>query len=610
MSAGLAFMRAAFAEGLRPEPDHTVSSWADAHRTLSTKESPEPGPWRTDRTPYLRGIMDALSPSSPVERVVFMKSSQVGGSEVLNNWLGFVIACAPGPMLLVQPTVNTAKRYSKQRIAPMVQSTPALRTRVRPAREREGGNTLQAKEFPGGILFVTGANSAADLTSAPIRYLAGDEVDRWPVALDEEGDPLAQAEQRTANFRRRKVLLVSTPTVRGLSRVEREYERSDQRRFWVPCPDCGEFQVLRWAQVQWPEGRPEEAEYVCPHCGSTWSDVRRLAATQRGEWRAGAEYRGTAGFHISALYSPWVRLGRLASEFVVAKKLPETLQGFVNLKLGELWEERLAEIDPTGIMARAEDYPASPVPAGVGIITAGVDVQHDRLEVEVVGWGRDGESWSLDYIVLPGDPTTPLIWGQLDHVIEAEYAHPSDARLRIAAVAIDSGDNTQAVYAFVGPRFWRRVWAVKGIAGPGRPVMGRPSRNNTAKVHLFPIGVDAAKTVVYSRLGIQEPGPGFCHFPKRYRPEYFAQLVAEKVRTKYSRGFPRREWVKPAGLRNEALDCRVYALAALEGMNVDVGRLLESFTAAEPEPDRAVSPEDDRRGDWASGGGRWGRGLQ
>lgn len=207
MTSGLASLRCAFAEGLRPEPDHTVSTWADAHRVLSTKESPEPGPWRTDRTPYLREIMDTLSPSSPVERVVFMKSSQVGGSEVLNNWLGYTIAHAPGPMLLVQPTVNTAKRYSKQRIAPMIQGTPALRERVRPVRERAGGNTLQAKEFPGGILLITGANSASDLTSAPIRYLAGDEVDRWPVTLEEEGDPLSQAEQRTANFRRRKVLL-------------------------------------------------------------------------------------------------------------------------------------------------------------------------------------------------------------------------------------------------------------------------------------------------------------------------------------------------------------------------------------------------------------------
>ncbi|HUG36664.1 MAG TPA: phage terminase large subunit family protein [Candidatus Limnocylindrales bacterium] len=606
MTAGLATLRRAFAEGLRPEPDHTVSSWADSHRTLSTKESPEPGPWRTERTPYLAEIMDVLSPSSPVERAVFMKSSQVGGSEVLNNFLGFVIAHAPGPMLLVQPTVNTAKRYSKQRIAPMIQSTPALRERVRPAREREGGNTLQAKEFPGGILLITGANSAADLTSAPIRYLAGDEVDRWPVALNEEGDPLAQAEQRTANFRRRKILLVSTPTVKGLSRIEREYERSDQRRFWTPCPDCGAFQVLRWAQVQWPEDKPEEAEYVCPDCGSCWSDVRRLAAVGRGEWRASAEFRGTAGFHISALSSPWVRLGRLASDFLEAKKLPETLQAFVNLKLGELWEERLAEIDPTGLRARAEDYPADPVPAGVGIITCGVDVQDDRLELEVVGWGRGGESWSLDYRVLWGDPTGPALWGELDHALETAYEHAHGPKLRIAATCIDAGHLAQTVYQFVKPRFYRRVWAVKGRAGAGQPVMGRPRRNNTAKVHLFPVGVDEAKTLIYQRLQVQEPGPGYCHFPQRYGPEYFSQLVAEKVRTKYHRGFPRREWILPPGVRNEALDCRVYALAAAEGMNIDPGSVLDTFEESEPEESpRRLDDGDDERGDWVSGGGRW-----
>lgn len=393
--------------------------------------------------------------------------------------------------------------------------------------------------------------------------------------------------------------------MKGLSRIEREYDRSDQRHYWVPCPDCGEFQVLRWAQVQWPEGKPEEAEYVCPDCGSCWSDVRRLSVMGRGEWRAESEFRGTAGFHISALYSPWVRLGRLASEFLVAKKLPETLQAFVNLKLGELWEERLAEIDPTGLMKRAEDYPASPVPEGVGLITCGVDIQDDRFELEVVGWGRDGESWSLDYRVLHGDPSTPVLWNELAVALESTFAHPTAGPLRIAATAVDTGGHhTQATYSFVGPRFFQRVWGVKGVAGPGRPVMGRPSKNNIGKVHLFPVGVDSAKTLIYQRLGIQEPGPGYCHFPKRYGPEYFAQLVAEKVRTKYSRGFPRREWVLPPGLRNEALDCRVYALAAFEGMRVDVGQLLDTLEESPPEPE--PTPRDEGpESDWASGGGRW-----
>jgi phage terminase large subunit GpA-like protein len=335
--------------------------------------------------------------------------------------------------------------------------------------------------------------------------------------------------------------------------------------------------------------------------------VRRLAAVGRGEWRAEAPFHGTAGFHISALYSPWVRLGRLASEFIVAKKLPETLQGFINLKLGELWEERLAEIDPTGLRARAEDYPASPVPAGVGIITCGVDVQDDRLELEIVGWGRDGESWSLDYRVLHGDPSTSSLWLDLARVLETTtFDHPNGPRLRIAASAVDSGGHhTQAVYSFVAPRFYQRIWAIKGVAGPGRPVMGRPSRNNIGKVHLFPVGVDAAKTLIYQRLQITTPGAGCCHFPKRYPADYFAQLVAEKVRTKYSKGFPRREWVKPAGVRNEALDCRVYATAALEGLNIDPASILDTLEAEEPQ--EAPPPvQEDEPADWVSGGGRWG----
>ncbi len=347
MSASVADLCAsAFGESLAPEPLLTVSAWADQYRLLSSTASAEPGRWRTDRTPYLREIMDCLSPSHPAERVVVMKGAQIGGTECGNNWIGYVIHRAPGPMLMVQPTVETAKRVSKQRIAPMIDSTPVLRARVAEARARDSGNTVHVKEFEGGLLIITGANSAAGLRSMPIRFLFMDEVDEYPGDVDGQGDPVALAEKRTTTFSRRKIFLVSTPTIKGLSRIEREFLASDQRRYFLACPICAHPDYLTWRdaahhRLEWDEGRPETAHMVCGKCGELVEERHKTGMLMGGEWRATAEGDSrTVGFHLSALYSPlgWKSWEECVAEFLLVKEDPFRLKTWVNTVLGETWE--------------------------------------------------------------------------------------------------------------------------------------------------------------------------------------------------------------------------------------------------------------------------------
>src|SRR5438552_3652269 len=344
----------AFGQGLAPEPLLTVSAWADQHRFLSSTASAEPGRWRTARTPYLREIMDCLTPSHPAERVVVMSGAQIGKTECGNNWIGYVIHRAPGPMLMVQPTVEIAKRVSKQRLAPMIAAAPALRERVAESRTRDSGNTVQVKECQGGVLIITGANSGARLRSTPIRFLFMDEVDEYPGDVDGQGDPVALAEKRTATFSRRKILLTSTPTIKGLSRIEREFLESDQRRYYLPCPKCGHLDYLMWRElghhrIEWQEGRPETAHMVCGGCGERVEERHKTDMLLRGEWRPTAQSDShTAGFHLSALYSPlgWKSWAQCAAEFLRVKEDPFRLKTWVNTVLGETWGERGDSVAP------------------------------------------------------------------------------------------------------------------------------------------------------------------------------------------------------------------------------------------------------------------------
>jgi phage terminase large subunit GpA-like protein len=579
----LAVVDRAWRRGIRPEPPIPVSEWADRNRVLPPT-SAEPGRWRTSRTPYLKAVMDALSTGSPYERVVLMKGAQTGGTEAGLNWLGYIIHNAPGITMLVQPSLDMVRRNTTVRIDPLIDTTPALRELVSPARSRDAGNSLFRKSFPGGQLLMTGANSAAGLRSTPVRYLFLDEVDGYPGDADGEGDPVDLAIQRTATFRgRRRIYMVSTPTLKGHSRIEAAFLDSDQRYFHVPCLHCNDKAPITWARIRWPEGRRDQAFLICESCGGIHHEHDKPRLLEQGEWRPTATGDGrTAGFHLSALYSPWETWAEIATEHGRVKSDPPRLQVWVNTKLGESWEDQAGDTVPADpLMARREDW-GDRLPEAAAVLTAGVDVQGDRLEVQVIDWGADEESWVVDYRVLWGDPSGPRVWADLDAFLETTFAHPkSVADLSIRAACIDTGGHhTKAAYEFFRTRLARRIWAIKGRGGAGIPVWPRRPTRVRGKVPLFIVGVDAVKDALYARLRLSEPGPGAVHFPRRMDADYFRQLTAERVVTRYDRGRPIRSWQpKRDGERNEALDTFVYATAALHGL-VAMGLRLNDEAAA------------------------------
>ncbi len=584
---GADILAGAWRDGLRPDPALTVSEWADQHRILSPRASAEPGRYRTDRTPYLRAIMDALSPSHPARRVVVMKSAQVGFTESGNNWIGYVIHHAPGPMLAVQPTVELAKRFSRQRIDPLIAESPALRDRVRPARSRDAGNTVLSKEFPAGLLVITGANSAVGLRSMPARYLFLDEVDAYPPSADEEGDPVALAEARTRTFSwRSKILLGSTPTIQGISRIEREYEVSDQRRYFVPCPICGHRQWLRFERLRWEKGKPESARYLCEACDGAIEEHHKTAMLAAGEWRATGQAQdpGTIGFHISALYSPvgWMSWADIARMWEGAQATDEAKRSFKNSVLGETWAETGEAPDWQRLYERREPWQIGTVPSGGLFLTAGADVQKDRIEVSVWAWGRGLESWLVDHIVIDGGPEHAETWEKLSALLSRTWPHPSGLALSLAKLGIDTGYEAPAVYAWARRAGHAQVAAVKGVEGFNRaaPVAG-PSfvdvteggRKLKRGARLWTVAVSTFKSETYRFLRLTRPTEeeraegakdpaGYIHLPNGMEAEWVKQLVAEQLVTvKTKRGFQRLEWQKLRE-RNEVLDCRVYARAA------------------------------------------------
>ena len=566
--AVLELIDAAWRRGLEAEPQLTVSEWADRHRVLPTANA-EPGPWRTDRVPYLREIMDCLSTSSPVERVVFMKGSQTGGTEAALNAIGFWIAHSPGIILTVWPSIDMVRRNSRIRIEPLIDGTPALRAKIPPARSKDPGNAVAQKEFPGGALVMTGANSAAGLRSLPARYLVLDEVDAFPPDADGEGDPVALAVQRTVTFRgRRKIVLISTPTFAGASRIETAFGESDQRRFFVPCPHCGHAQLIAWARIVWPEGRPREAHMVCEANGCVIEEREKSKMLAGGEWRATAAGDGrTAGFHLPAIYSPFESWADIAAEFLAVRRDPLRLQPWTNTKLGEPFEDRESgQFEAAKALERLEDW-GEGLPEPAAVLTAGVDVQGDRLAVEIVAWGLGEESWSLDYSELWGDPAKPDVWRALDHDLLRRFDHPRAGAMPVRAVCVNSGGHwTQQVYRFARERAGRNVWAIKGRGGPGVPVWPRrPPKPAQTVFTPFIVGVDSAKELIVARFALED-GPGRCHWPLGRDLDYFQMLGAERIVRMYRRGVALRVWKKDPALRNEALDCRVYGYAALCGL--------------------------------------------
>ena len=578
----------AWREGLRPDPRLTVSEWAECYRMLSTKESAEPGRWRNARTPYLREIMDCLSPASPVERVVLMKGAQVGGTELGLNWVGYAIHHAPGPMMIVWPTTEMAQRNSKHRIDPLIEESPVLKDIIAPPRSRDSGNTVLMKEFRGGVLVMTGANSAVGLRSMPVRYLFLDEVDAYPLDVDGEGDAIHLAEARTRTFARRKILLVSTPTISGASIIEREYEASDQRRYFVPCPHCGHRQWLRFERLRWERGQPETAAYLCEECEAPIAEHHKSRMLELGEWVA--QGIGTsAGFHLSSLYSPWRKWREIAASWEKAamseSRSVATIKAFKNSELGEAWVEEGEAPDWQRLLERREDYRIGSIPVGGLLLTAGADVQKDRIEVSVWAFGRGKESWLVEHRVLMGDTARNEVWQSLAGVLHETWTHETGCQVSLVRLALDTGFATQEAYAFVRSVRDARLMAVKGVAR-GPALVGTPTavdattggRKLRRGIKVFSVAGGIAKLEFYNNLRkapeVAEDGvtirypTGFVHLPK-VDAEYLQQLCAEQLVSRRDRnGFAIREWQKMRE-RNEALDCYVYARAAAAVSGLD-----------------------------------------
>lgn len=584
VTARLPWLGERMARGAKPRDLLTPSQWADRYRVIRTGSN-APGPWRTALTPYLRDIMDDLSEHSPVRKVVFIKSSGVGGTEAMYNWLGYVMHHLQNKdLLVVVPTLELRDRSFNPRMAKMIDETEALAGLVTTA-SRSKANRGDLLEYGARARIIkAGANSPDSLRSDHLPYVICDEVDAFPWDVGGEGDPMTLIENRQRTFSRAKTYLVSTPTLAGKSRIDIEYRRSDMRRYEVPCPHCQTFQALefgskaghglKWRTAPPPENDPHhvpqviDAWYVCQDCGAEISESHKADMLSAGRWVARRPNVKLAhGYHLNALYAP-VGLGlgwkAVAQKWIDCQGDTAEMKSFVNTYLGEVWQEQGDSIEEISLISRLEAYTLSTLTAGgrplYGLITAGVDVQKNRIEASVVAWGAGEEGWLIDHIIIPGDTAGPEMWETLHNVLV-------DAGVQFAA--IDAGFNTSMVYDFVAPRRW--CVAVKGFPGTGRPLIEdekkRLQRLRTRSKRgspVEPLGVDQGKALLYARLKLTAPGPGYIHFPRdsAFDDEYFAQLSAERLVTRFRGTRPLQEWVQTRA-RNEALDCLVYALAAL-----------------------------------------------
>jgi phage terminase large subunit GpA-like protein len=578
MVEGLQFCDQAFRDALRPPSATTVDEWADQYRILSGKGAAEKGPWRTDRTPYLREPMRCLSPTDPTRRVVLMFGSQLGKTEVVLNWLGSIIHLWPGPTLLVQPTLDMAKRLNRQRLDPLLRETPVLNDLMAPARSRDSGNTMFLKEFQGGLFVLTGANSGSGLQSMPAAYLAADEVSSYPLEADDKGDPLENAEVRTSTFPMGKVLITSTPGTRGACRITEEFEkRSDQRRFHAFMPCCGAKEVIRWREhMVWD--RPDGEVYCqCPACGERIAQHNKTTMLASAEWRATAKGDGmTAGFHLPGWYAPagWTPWEQIRDEFLRAKADPLLLKGWVNKRAAEAWEdESLAKVTADGLMARVGGYDSGHCPEGVLAVLMAVDVQDSWLEVSVWGFGRGDEAWKIWHQKIDGDPGQDDVWEQVTTIREIAWPREGGGSLKVQFCAVDTGGHfTGEAYDYCRRHSREGVVAIKGSSTRSAPILGKPSkqdvtfRGQTVRngITLYLIGTHALKRTIYSRLKLEEPGQGYINFDNATTEEYLQGLTCERLQPRYIKGFQVLEWVKPSGARNEPLDLLVYCLAMLE----------------------------------------------
>lgn len=575
-----------FWNGLKPTELLTVSEWADKNRYLSSESAAEAGKWRTSRTPYLRQIMDDLSPTNSIQEVIVIKSVQLGFTEAGLNTVGCFVDIAPCPILYVMPTIEMAKGVSRDRVDSMVQLCPNLSKKIRPARERDSGNTVLKKTFPGGLLVFAGSNSGSELRSRPMRLLVLDEIDAYPLDVNGEGSPISLAEKRTTTFSNRKIFKLSTPTIKGVSGIEKAIGPTDQRKYFVPLPCCGVLQTLEFSQLRWEKGDYQKTKYECKECGELVEERHKPKILEAGEWIATQPENASpqrTGYIISGLYSPlgWMSWGDIAKEFDESvNDLPKRIT-FTNTMLGETYEATGESPDFVQLYNKREQYKQNTLNEKICFVTAGVDIQGDRIEIEVVGWGVGRESWSIDYRVLLGDTTKSEVWQELANIIVESWPHASGGNMGLAMCAIDSGYNTTLVYDFCQKFDYTRVIPIKGqdklnnvMVSPPRAVNVMRDGKKVNGLKVWHVNTSMIKTEIYGFLKSEqnEAGEfpnGYCHFPQ-YDRYYFQMLTAEQLIIKVdSRGFRKAQW-ELKFQRNEALDCRVYARAAAHVMGMDM----------------------------------------
>ena len=558
---------------LQPPPDMTLTNWADKYRMLSRKTSAEPGRWKTSKAPYQKEIMNAISDLS-IQKVVVMSAAQIGKTDgFILNPIGYFMHYDPAPIMVMQPTIKMGESFSKDRLTPMLQDTPELRDKVND-KSRNSGNTILHKQFPGGHVTIVGANAPSDLRSRPIRILLADEIDGYPATAGKDGDPLLLAAKRLTTFWNKKEVFISTPTVKGVSRIEVEFENSTQEIWNVPCPSCGELQELEWGQVKFDKANLNEINYVCIKCGVIESEATWKEQYVRGKFIPRKPDKKVRGFFLNSLASLFVDWKEIVEKFLVANEEKkkgniELLKAWTNTEMGQTWEEEGNEIEADPLYRRREKYNCE-VPGEVICLTAGVDTQDDRFEIEVVGWGVERESWGIKYHIIYGDLKQQRVWDDLKAYLNQTFTRADGAKLKLFRACIDTGGHFfNEVCKFCKPLF-PSVLPIRGRGGFDVPYIPRPSKNNRAQTPMWTLGVDTGKALIYQSLAVEEEGANYCHFPRDkgtgYTEDYFKGLTAERMVMTYKQGKAQYIWkLKENGTkRNEPLDCRDYAQAALE----------------------------------------------
>lgn len=591
----IARIEESFLRSIQPVDHPPLSQWADQHFRIP-EPNPNAGPWKT--IPYQRKILDSFT-DPRVEFLTIKASARVGKTLMPMVATVYCVGEDPTEIAWVQPTKEHAEGFSKEDLMPALLDCEKTAHFFEGLGLRSSSNTMKTKKGPGWSLRILSAHTGTDFRRIQSKWFIFDETDAYPASAGREGNVIKLGIKRTEQYRNRKIVRISTPKLSGTSLIDEAYAESDQQRFAVPCPECEFFQPFEFAQFHWEKRKPETVRYVCKSCGSMITPDQKYWMIDRGDWEAAAAFTNHAGFALWSAYSyapnaTWEHIAEEAIKAADAKKTGdiEQVQTWVNLWLGESFNPAPTKtLDEETIKGRCEEYGFDPLPEGVLLITAMADVQKNRIEVEIVGWGRGEESWGLDYVVLEGDTLKDPVWEDLEQEFSRSFFTAGGAELPIASALVDMGYRADEVYAFTKPREVRRIYASQGQKDPGKPLVGRLSYNNDHEAAIVPIGTEAAKDIIAARLELEEAGPGYCHMPTRYPPEYFEMLTSEEAVDTFRKGHPVRIWrLRKGRKRNESLDCRVGAFVAMRRLRPSWDRIAENIEAREAKSSETESP--------------------